>query len=119
LGLLTTYERFLAIPTEPEILSAYLERELQDLREAMADIAEGTSPDAEKHLKRSLKARVKVIEKARVAQRDKWDTITRRQGSILGWGAIGCDLVVLDEFHYLKNLGVGGSKMEAQRSVRR
>ena len=115
--LLTTYERFLAIPVEPEILGAYLHRELDELKEAQDDIEEGASHDMVKHLKRNFRARQKVIEKARVAQRDKWDTITRRQGHVLGWGAVGCDLLVCDEFHFFKNLGVGSSKMEGVSGV--
>ena len=115
--LLTTYERFLAIPTEPEILGAYLQRELDELKEAQDDLDEGASHDMAKHLKRNLRARTKTIEKARVAQRDKWDAITRRQGHVIGWGAVGCDLLVADEFHFWKSLGVGSSKMEGVSGI--
>lgn len=115
-----TYEQFAAIPPSSEMLREFLERDIPDLREAVAD-AEGddSRKDEKRTLKAALNARTKAAARHLEGHRGRLEKLAERATKagqqLLTWeeviGGASSLCLVFDEWQWLKRIPVP-TKME-------
>lgn len=101
-----THEMLLELPLEPEPFAELLAEQVRDVRECLHDAEGAAQQEAARSAKRQLREREATLRKLSAAHANRWAS-----GRVLGWSALGCDHLVLDEAHFAKSLGVA-TRME-------
>ena len=101
--ILLTYEQFRSIPLRPETFKSYLDRELQDLEEALGEFSDESNDPAKRNLERAFKARQKALCDFEAKYAKKWAKVTAASDADVSWESWGVDCLVCDEGHSFKN----------------
>jgi len=109
--LIVSHEMLREIPLSETTFKSLLDEELGELRECLRDAEEVGSKEGSKGARRSLRAREAALQGMQAKHEAKWATLRDRDRAPVSWENLGIDLLILDEAHFAKNLGVS-SKLD-------
>ena len=109
--LIVSHEMLREVPLSETTFKSLLDEELGELRECLRDAEEVGSKEGSKGARRSLRAREAALQDMQAKHEAKWATLRDRDRAPVSWEDLGIDLLILDEAHFAKNLGVS-SKLD-------
>ncbi len=109
--LIVSHEMLREVPLSETTFKSLLDEELGELRECLRDAEEVGSKEGSKGARRSLRAREATLQDMQARHEAKWAILRDRDRAPVSWEDLGIDLLILDEAHFAKNLGVS-SKLD-------
>lgn len=124
-AVIISHTAFGSIPLSENMVRNFFDEQISELRAVLISMKADDDDGDSKGKSRSAKQIEKMIETAEVNLEKRLDKVRAQQDYALPWEQLGVDTVLVDEFHYFKNLffptrhtrlpGLGGS--EADRAM--